>query len=386
MRGKTIPSLLRGSVELYFSSIFASLLCLDFFTSLARLVSFRECDSQYVIRLIVQTDRNNLGNASIAGMSVDLGLEIQSRYSIILLFFFFTYVIFQPIGVVLLRKVGSRNFFCAIVMLWGITEIALGFVKNWSDMIPLRLILGAFEAGLFPGALYLMSCWYTRYQLAKRVALFYLIGTIASAFTGILAYGVSQMDGLGAGPEWWGVHLYPGYSPGIAGWRWIFIMFGIITCFVAIVSYLFVVDFPEMETTKRRWAVPFLAPEEISFVLRKIEADRNDTFAEEFSIAAYLKHAADLKVWAHAFLFLLTTTTNYAVVYFLPIILRKGLGFSVVKAQCLTAPPYILGCIWMMFQGWWSDKAQIRSVFIIFNCLSCIIGNKMLRLSVKDMY
>lgn len=332
--------------------------------------------------LIGQVDRNNLGNANIAGMSVDLKLT-GSRFSIIVLFMFITYVAFQPVAVVLIRKVGARTFFTSIAFLWGLTEIALGMVKDWYDMIPLRLILGAFEAGMFPCSAYMLSSWYTRYELQQRVALFYLIGTLASAFTGILAYGISQMAGLGSGPKWWGQHYGPtaadptaasGIEPGIAGWRWIFIMFGIITLVVAFVCFFFIVDFPELENESKRLKFPFLSKKEADFAVYRIERDRSDTYAEDFNVRRYLATALDLKVWAHATLFLLTTTTNYAVVYFLPIIFRDGLGFSVAAAQCLTAPPYILGCIWMFTLGYLSDRVHMRSPFLVFNCSCSIVG------------
>jgi MFS family permease len=76
-------------------------------------------------------------------------------------------------------------------------------------MIPLRLVLGIFEAGFFPGCAYLLSCWYPRYDLQKRNAVFYLIGSMASAFSGILAYGFFKMDGLGGGHNYLGQHYGP---------------------------------------------------------------------------------------------------------------------------------------------------------------------------------
>jgi MFS family permease len=97
-------------------------------------------------------------------------------------------------------------------------------------MVALRIVLGIFEAGFFPGCAYLLSCWYPRYELQKRNAVFYLIGSMASAFSGILAYGFLQMNGLGGGPAWLGQAYGPtkedptapsGRLSPIAGWRWI---------------------------------------------------------------------------------------------------------------------------------------------------------------------
>jgi len=83
-----------------------------------------------------------------------------------------------------------------------------GFTQTWTSMVGLRIILGLLEAGFFPGCAYLLSCWYPRYQLQKRNAVFYLIGSMASALSGILAYGLMQLNG----------------TAGLNGWRWIFIV------------------------------------------------------------------------------------------------------------------------------------------------------------------
>lgn len=114
-------------------------------------------------------DRTNLGIAVVAGMGVDLKL-IGFRYSTIVLVFFITYVFLQPPATVILRKVGPRIFLPSITLLWGATMITFGFLTTWTQMIPLRLILGIFEAGFFPGCAYLLSCWYPRYELQKRCA------------------------------------------------------------------------------------------------------------------------------------------------------------------------------------------------------------------------
>lgn len=100
-------------------------------------------------------DRTNTGIAVVAGMGVDLVL-IKDRYSIIVLVFFITYVLLQPPATVILRKIGPRLFLPTITLLWGATMIGMGFVKNWTQMIPLRLLLGIFESGFFPGCAYLL--------------------------------------------------------------------------------------------------------------------------------------------------------------------------------------------------------------------------------------
>jgi MFS family permease len=110
---------------------------------------------------------------------------------------------------------------------------------------------------------------------------------MASAFSGILAYGFSQLKNHGDGPAWWGQHygptklnpdIVPGILPGIAGWRWIFILQGVVTCVVALVSLMFIVDFPELAT--KTWGFKFLNDKEVAFIVARIEKDRHDVLPE----------------------------------------------------------------------------------------------------------
>lgn len=95
-------------------------------------------------------DRTNLGIAAVAGMVVDLDL-IGARYNIISLIFFISYVLLQPPATVVLRKLGPRVFLPTITLLWGATMICFGFLQTWTQMVGLRIVLGVFEAGFFPG-------------------------------------------------------------------------------------------------------------------------------------------------------------------------------------------------------------------------------------------
>jgi sugar phosphate permease len=95
-------------------------------------------------------DRTNLGVAMVAGMGVDLKLTGE-RYSLVVLLFFITYVALQPPATVVLRKLGPRIFLPSIVIMWGVVMIGFGFVKEWTTLLPLRVLLGIFEAGFFPG-------------------------------------------------------------------------------------------------------------------------------------------------------------------------------------------------------------------------------------------
>lgn len=179
---------------------------------------------------------------------------------------------------------------------------------------------------------------------------------------------------------------------GRSGWQWIFIVSsteqrklcspysfaatdneqieGIMTCALAGVSALLLIDFPEK--SPKSWR--FINEEEAAFVVQRLENDRADVHVEPFSVKSYLSHGSDGKVWAYGFMFLLTTTNTYAIAYFLPIILQHSMGFSVAKAQCLVAPPYVAAAIVMFTQAAFADKYRIRGPVIVGNGALGLLG------------
>ncbi|KAF2219522.1 major facilitator superfamily domain-containing protein [Elsinoe ampelina] len=309
-----------------------------------------------IVYCVSLMDRTNLSAASLAGMNIELRMNAANNgYSITTLVFFVSYIIFQPPATILTRKIGPRIFLSALAFGWGVVMIGMGLVNTWPELAGLRVILGVFEAGYFPGAVYLLSTWYTRYEMGKRYAVFYIIGCVASAFAGILAFGLMQMDGIA----------------GKTGWRWIFIIEGIITCLIGIGAYVFLVSFPD-DGAEKAWG--FLKKAEIDWIIRKVDADRGDVALEPFTIGRFMRGGADWKIWVFALMFCFSTTVSYALAYFLPIILRAGMGFSVGEAQCLVAPPFVFAGIWMYLCGWYGDKYKLRAPVIATNAILQVVG------------
>jgi len=145
---------------------------------------------------------------------------------------------------------------------------------------------------------------------------------------------------------------------------------GLITCVFGIIGYFLIVDFPEFASKSYR----FLNDREAAFVVVRIEKDRHDAIPEPFYLSVYLKNALDVKVWGFACLFGLTTTNTYAIAYFLPVILRSGMGFSIAKTQCLVAPPYVAAAIVMYGCAVLGDKYHIRGPIVAFNAILGLIG------------
>ncbi|RPA99625.1 MFS general substrate transporter [Choiromyces venosus 120613-1] len=314
----------------------------------------------YSVALI---DRANMANAAIAGMMVDLKLFIGDRYSIALLMFFIPYFLFELPSNIVLRRVGSAVWLASIGLAWGAVMIGMGFLKDWRILVFCRVLLGFFEAGFFPGCVYLISSWYVRYEVQKRLAGFYLVVTLANAFSSILAYGLIQMNGI----------------QGLSGWRWIFIIEGVITVAVAILAYFIIVDFPDKLLQRGK---PFLSAVDIEMIKSRIDRDRGESEADPLTWAKVGLHLSDWKLWVYALMFMNAAVPAYALAYFLPIILR-GMGYSVGMAQILSAPPYVSAVVIAFGLAWGADKTRLRAPFIATGCLLIIVGLSITAYSTK---
>ncbi|KAL2842113.1 major facilitator superfamily domain-containing protein [Aspergillus pseudodeflectus] len=306
--------------------------------AIKRKIDIRLCVVVAVMYTVCQIDRVNLANA----------------YSTIVAVFFPTYTVFQPLMTVIARKIGPRIFMGFITVAWGLVMVGMGLVNDWKHLAALRVILGLFEAGLFPAAVFLISSWYIRHETGKRIGLFYLLGSAISSFGGILAYGLQQMHGL----------------QGHAGWRWIFIIEGVLTVAVGLVGFILIVDFPE-DARRTKW---FLTDREIDIMIDRVEKDRGDAHLTPFNLKEYFGYALEWQGWLLAANFLMTAIVIYAVSYFLPIVLMQGLKFDVAKAQTLTAPCFLFGTVLGLTESWLSDKYKLRGPVVVFNAVLQIIG------------
>ncbi|PLB53868.1 MFS general substrate transporter [Aspergillus steynii IBT 23096] len=308
----------------------------------------------YSISLI---DRTNLGLALVAGMQEDLGLDVGQRYTIIVMVFFVAYIVFEIPSNLVLPKAGAANWLSFLGAGFGAILIGMGFTTSWSTMAVCRTLLGMMEAGFLPGCTYLITCWYTRFEVGKRLAGFWLMSVVLNAFAAIFAYALTLLKG----------------THGLNGWRckrphflWIFIIEGAITCGVCLIGRLIIVDFPHK-------ADGFLKPEEKQFVIDRINNDRGDAEEDSVTFERILHHLKDWKLYVWAFNLMASTLPGYAYSYFKTIILM-GMGFSNTESQLLSAPPYILAAATTYLSGWLTDKYQIRGPVIAVHQLLTAVG------------
>jgi len=313
-----------------------------------------------LLYLLSFLDRGNIGNAKIEGLQEDLNMT-PDQYNWCLTIFFFTYAAFEVPSNLLLKKLRPSRWLPLIMVAWGTVMTLMGIVQNYHGLLIARLFLGITEAGLFPGVAYYLTMWYCRHEIQFRQALFFSAASIAGAFSGLLAFGISKMDGVA----------------GLEGWRWIFILEGIVTVLVAILAFFILFDFPETAS--------FLTEEERAFVVFRLKyqgqtqgkaGGRMVAQAEEFKWKYVWQAFSDWQIWVNIFVYWGIVCPLYGISLFLPTIIRT-LGYTSSKAQLMTVPIYITAAILAVVFAYISDKVGKRSPFIIGFLLMMLVGFSM---------
>ncbi|KAJ7759161.1 MFS general substrate transporter [Mycena metata] len=293
-------------------------------------------------------DRTSIGNAKLYNLEGDLHMT-DNQYLISLTVFFFSYAIFEVPSNVFLKRLRPSIWLSLLMLLWGIMMTIQGLVHDYPGLAGMRTLLGACEAGLFPGVNYYLSCWYKRSEFGIRAAIFFSAATVSGAFGGLLAAAISNMEGIG------GKHA----------WAWIFILEGLVTVLAGAASFWIIQDFPDTAT--------FLTEAERTFVIRRLQSDDQFSAAGEKLKMKYIwKSLLDWKTWVGMIIYMGADMPLYAFSLFLPSIINQ-LGeyrFKATPANLLTVPVYTAAGIMTCLVGFFADRYGHRGYFNL-GCL-CI--------------
>ncbi|CAH0047332.1 unnamed protein product [Clonostachys solani] len=273
------------------------------------------------VYLLNYLDRSNIGNAKIlndeTGDSFLSSVNMTAtQYSITITVFSIFYCLFEvPSNWVMKRYVKPSNWLAFLIFSWGVVTIGFAFVKNYAGVIALRTLVGLFEAGAYPGMIYIRTFWYRQEERGIRIALVSASSTCAGAFGGLVAYGMAYLN----------------RHAGLRGWQWLFLIEGAITVLCTLLLVFFAPDYPS--TTK------WLTEEEREFATKRLE-EQNSGYTSE---PASRREVIDTFVGPRMLLHYTTYFTNVIVfqglVYFTPTIVH-GLGYSSVQAQLMTVAPW----------------------------------------------
>lgn len=201
-----------------------------------------------LIYLIAYIDRQNISYAKLQ-MAADLDLS-EAAFGLGAALFFIGYFLFEVPSNLALVRVGVRRWFARIMATWGVVTILLGFTTSAPIFYVLRFLLGAAEAGLFPGVLYALTLWYPQRYRARAVGLFLIASVVANIAGSALGGLLLDMDGLG----------------GLRGWQWVFVVTGLPAVLLVPVVLRYLPDRPGdaawLDTAQRDWLARAVAADQ----------------------------------------------------------------------------------------------------------------------------
>ena len=300
----------------------------------------------FLLYVIAYLDRVNVGFAAVGGMKTTLGFtdDVIGLGSGI---FFIGYVVLEIPGSILVEKWSARGWIARIMISWGILAILTGFVHTKNQFYLIRLLLGAAEAGFFPGIIVYLSHWFRSQDRAKAVA--YLMAAVSvSQMVG------SPMSGLLLRLNWLGLE----------GWRWMFIIEGVPAIAFGVVTIFYLTDWPH----QARW----LPANEQEWLVAELERERKAKQAKHsLGILQALRHR-EVVLLTLAYFFMVTSV--YGLSFWLPSMIKRLSGLPTLIVSLVTALPWCVGLVSILLVGWHSDKTRERRWHTSLSMLTASVG------------
>ncbi|KAF2088101.1 MFS general substrate transporter [Saccharata proteae CBS 121410] len=301
-------------------------------------------------------DRSNLGNAKTDGMDKDLGFRGEDYSLLILLFYVPNGLCDLPLNM-LTKRWSGRVMLPGLMLAWGSLALLQCAATNFAGMLVLRLLLGAFEAGFFAGAVFYLTLFYTRGELGFRIAIFFGSALLAAAFSGLISFGVFQIR-----------------SESLKGWQILFLIEGGMTVIMAVLAFWWLPSTPS-----QAW---FLTTAEKDAARARALRDSSGKVDQEYNLREMFATWRSWKffpwcVIAFTYPVAFSTTSN-----FLPQIVAR-LGLSTVQTNLWTVAPNSVGFVFLLLVCYSSDRFRERTFHIVFALCVSLAG--LLVLAIVDV-
>ncbi|KAJ5346274.1 hypothetical protein N7541_008756 [Penicillium brevicompactum] len=293
-------------------------------------------------------DRNAIALARLNGLEEDLNLS-SSQYQTCVSILFVGYIAGQVPSNMLITRLRPSYYMAGAMAAWAVVSALTALAKDFTGLLLVRFFLGVTETPYYPGALYMLSIFYTRKEIATRISILYTGNILATAFAGLIAAGIFHgMDELG----------------GITGWQWLFILQGAVTFIVAVCSVFVLPDDP----LHTRW----LTEDERKLAHERILADTVGGRHQTSTFSGVKEAAKDPRVWLFAFMQHMHLAANGFKNFFPTAV--ETLGFNTTITLVLTCPPYLIAGIISVFWSWNSGRMNERTWHITFAKTVAIVG------------
>jgi MFS transporter, ACS family, tartrate transporter len=299
--------------------------------STMRAVSWRLMPFLILAYLLCYIDRVNVGFASLQ-MNKAIGLDPKT-YGLGAGIFFIGYFILEVPSNLALQRFGARTWIARIMITWGMVSGAFALIGGPTAYLVLRFLLGAAEAGFFPGVILYLTFWFPAEYRARIVGLFMVAIPVAGLIGSPISGAILGMDGV----------------LGLGGWQWIFVLEAVPTILLGIVTFIWLTDRPEQAS--------WLAPAQQQWLIGKLENERRRVSRVEHT--SVWRVMGNRYVLIMALIYAGAAGASSALALWVPQLV-KAFGLSNFSTGLVTAVPFGISAVWMVLWGRSSDRTGER--------------------------
>ncbi len=275
----------------------------------------------FVVMFIVNyIDRVNIGFVR-SHLATDVGIS-TAAYGLGAGLFFVGYAIFEVPSNLLLQHFGAKAWLTRIMATWGLAATAMAFVNSETTFYLLRFLLGAAEAGFFPGVIYYFTQWLPASERGRAMAIFLSGSALASILSGPISGGLLQLEGAG-----------------LHGWQWMFIIEGMASVLLCGFVWFWLDSMP----ADARW----LSAEERTAITRTIVAEQAERMKHKPAHVSPLQLLRDPQILIFCFIYFSISLTIYGATFWLPSIIRKMGSFSDFQVGLFNSIPWLISIVAM---------------------------------------
>jgi ACS family tartrate transporter-like MFS transporter len=286
---------------------------------------------------VAYVDRINISFAALQ-MNEDLHFS-ASIYGLGAGLFSLSYCLLEIPSNLLLSRFGARRWITRIMLTWGLLAMGMMFVKTPLQFYSLRFLLGAAEAGFFPGVLFYLKQWFPPTHSGRAISRFYIAVPLGAAFMGAISGPLLNLGGLA----------------GLSGWQWLFLVEGIPAILLSAIIFVCLPDTPAR--------APWLDPHERAWLLSKLATNGAATGASP-PTAGLVGAMSSPEVWRLGVSNFLILGSNYAFALSAPTLLRDATHWDATHVGFVMSGAALLGAGAMLLNGWHSDRYDERHAHV----------------------
>ncbi|KAL8754890.1 MAG: hypothetical protein Q9184_004971 [Pyrenodesmia sp. 2 TL-2023] len=292
-------------------------------------------------------DKVSLNYAAVMGLNKELNLK-ANEFTNAATWFFIAFLIAEIPNAIILQRVPVAKWLAVNVVLWGIATACTAAAHNYPTLLTARIFLGIFEAAIAPALILISSQWYTKSEAAPRFSIWYAGLGLGQIIGGVVSYAFQQVQ-----------------HPTFSGWKIMFIVLGLVTVIIGVVTFFFLPDTPMQAR--------FLSESEKVTLLKHVAVNQTGIRNKKYKVSQAVEILRDIQLWLMVLLTILISISSGVITTYSATLIRN-FGYKPPTATLLNMPAGIVSIASTLIVGYAVRYTSNRWAWIAGCCIPGILG------------